>query len=177
MPIEILYIFPIVSLAIFVFILIYYHQKKNIKLPQRIASDFAVYQKLFDDAKNLFNQNEIPKEKLNKYESTLEQINKSLSKQHDILEKIQEENINYKYQIEKLKSKLSELQKEYDIVISENYSLRAKIKSMQNKDLQNLSPENLSSHFKNQSKEHIEMNMNLYEDTRLFNPSSLEEEK
>jgi septal ring factor EnvC (AmiA/AmiB activator) len=122
-------------------------------------------------------------ERLNEYEQTIAQINKSLSNQHMVIEKFQEENVSYNDQIEKLQAKLRELHKEYDIVISENYSLRAKVKSLQKKievgtagpAMVDAAADALSSKSSMSGREHVEMNMNLYEDTRLFKDSSLDD--
>jgi len=79
-------------------------------------------------------------------------------------------------EIEDLKKKLRELYKELDIIASENYSLRAKVKKLQqdkgqlaeNKPPQSAPPakENTASG---------KVNLKLYEDTRLLNLNTLED--
>jgi septal ring factor EnvC (AmiA/AmiB activator) len=184
MPIELLYIIPILAIAVLVFLVVMNAQKRSMEIAQQqISAPTAMPTgKLPGDTKFLAAQKST-EERLNEYEQTIAQINKSLSNQHMVIEKFQEENVSYNDQIEKLQAKLRELHKEYDIVISENYSLRAKVKSLQKKieagsagpamvDAQAgaLPPQPAMS-----GREHVEMNMNLYEDTRLFKDSSLDD--
>jgi septal ring factor EnvC (AmiA/AmiB activator) len=122
-------------------------------------------------------------ERLNEYEQTIAQINKSLSTQQQVIEKFQEENSSSSNEIQKLNAKLRELHKEYDIVISENYSLRAKVKSLQKKVeagptapyMADAGANGAAAQNASYGREHVEMNMNLYEDTRLFKSSALDD--
>lgn len=183
MPIELLYIIPILALAVLVFLGVMNAQKRSMgAAQQQMAAPTATPTgRLPGDTKFLAAQKST-EERLDEYEKTIAQINKSLSNQHMVIEKFQEENVSYNDQIEKLQAKLRELHKEYDIVISENYSLRAKVKSLQNKieagtagpDMVDAAADALSAQHATSGKEHVEMNMNLYEDTRLFKASSLD---
>jgi septal ring factor EnvC (AmiA/AmiB activator) len=184
MPIELLYIIPILALAVLVFLGVMNAQKRSMgAAQQQMAAPTATPTgRLPGDTKFLAAQKST-EERLDEYEKTIAQINKSLSNQHMVIEKFQEENVSYNDQIEKLQAKLRELHKEYDIVISENYSLRAKVKSLQNKieagtagpDMVDAAADALSAQHATSGKEHVEMNMNLYEDTRLFKASSLDD--
>jgi septal ring factor EnvC (AmiA/AmiB activator) len=184
MPIELLYIIPILALAVLVFLVVMNAQKRSMEISQQqmSAMNAAPTGRIPGDTKFLAAQKST-EERLNEYEQTIAQINKSLSNQHMVIEKFQEENVSYNDQIEKLQAKLRELHKEYDIVISENYSLRAKVKSLQKKievgtagpGMVDAAADALSSQSAMSGREHVEMNMNLYEDTRLFKSSSLDD--
>jgi septal ring factor EnvC (AmiA/AmiB activator) len=181
MPIELLYIIPILAVVALGFLLVMNAQKRSMEgAQQQMAAPAATPMgKLPGDTKFLAAQKST-EERLNEYEQTIAQINKSLSNQHMVIEKFQEENVSYNDQIEKLQAKLRELHKEYDIVISENYSLRAKVKSLQKKletgpVLADAPAEALPPQRAMSGKEHVEMNMNLYEDTRLFKASGLDD--
>jgi hypothetical protein len=184
MPIELLYIIPILAVVALGFLLVMNAQKRSMEgVPQQMAAPAATPMgKLPGDTKFLAAQKST-EERLNEYEQTIAQINKSLSNQHMVIEKFQEENVSYNDQIEKLQAKLRELHKEYDIVISENYSLRAKVKSLQKKievgtagpGMVDAAADALPPQRTMSGKEHVEMNMNLYEDTRLFKASGLDD--
>ena len=72
-------------------------------------------------------------ERLDDFERTVASINKALFNQQKVIEKFQEENSTYNSEIDNLKKKLREMHKEYDIVVSENYSLRAKFNTLAKK--------------------------------------------
>ncbi len=170
MPIEILYIIPVLAIAIFVVFLLYHIQKK----PQMPPPGLYPEKKRFGDTRFLAAQKST-EQRLSEFESTISSINKALTDQQAVIGKYQTENSTYNDEIEKLRSKLRDLHKEYDIVISENYSLRAKVKSIQSKAAA-ATPEVPSQPAgTSYGKEHIEMNMNLYEDTRLFKSSTLDD--
>jgi septal ring factor EnvC (AmiA/AmiB activator) len=183
MPIELLYIIPILAVVALGFLLVMNAQKRSAEGVQQTAAPAATPTgKLPGDTKFLAAQRST-EERLNEYEQTIAQINKSLSNQHKVIERFQEENVSYNGQIENLQAKLRELHKEYDIVISENYSLRAKVKSLQRKiesgaavpDMVDAAADALPGQHAIAGREHVEMNMNLYEDTRLFKASTLDD--
>jgi len=176
MPIELLYIIPIIAMALFVLFLMFYFQKRA-QAPGPAPS--SVPRKAYGDTKFLAAQKST-EDRLSEFEATISSINKSLNDQQAVIGKYQTDNSTYNEEIEKLRSKLRDLHKEYDIVISENYSLRAKVKSLQKKAEQ---PDRENNHSVNNAaeaqpapgREHSEMNMNLYEDTRLFKSSTLDD--
>jgi chromosome segregation ATPase len=169
MPIELLYIVPIVALALFV---LFFVQKM---MREDIAQARVPAKKPLGDTKFLDAQKST-EERLSEFEATISSINKALNDQQAVIGKYQTENSTYNEEIEKLRSKLRDLHKEYDIVISENYSLRAKVKSLQKKaveaDQETYRPPEAPVPA---AREHSEMNMNLYEDTRLFKTSTLDD--
>jgi regulator of replication initiation timing len=177
MPIELLYIIPIVALAMFIGFLVFSFQKKN----QGQNPETLLDGRMMGDTKSIPSQ-KLTEERLSEFESTINAINLALNDQQKVIEQFQTENNSCSDEMEKLRSKLRDLHKEYDIVISENYSLRAKVKSLQKKvesapvvPVENRNPVPPASPFIPQAKEHSEMNMNLYEDTRLFKSSTLDD--
>ena len=70
-------------------------------------------------------------------EKAISAVTDSLAEQQRAIEQFHKDNTNYNGEISGLKNKLRELYKEYDIILSENYSLRAKVKSLE-KELANL---------------------------------------
>jgi septal ring factor EnvC (AmiA/AmiB activator) len=178
MPIELLYIIPVLALAVLVYLLVLNAQKRA-EAGGANPPSFAAAPKAGDTRSQQTVRS--TEDRLNEYEQTIAQINKTLASQQNIIDKSQEENSSYNSEIEKLNAKLRELHKEYDIVISENYSLRAKVKSLQKKtDAEGAGREmvdpasgQLQPHRTGGAREDVEMNMNLYEDTRLFKASSL----
>jgi regulator of replication initiation timing len=174
MPIELLYIIPIVALALFV--LVFIQRKADGAGEQPVAFPGK---KPLGDTKFLAAQRST-EERLSEFESMISSINKAINDQQAVIGKYQTENTTYNEETEKLRSKLRELHKEYDIVISENYSLRAKVKSLQKREesgsLENgRSKDSPATAQAPAVHEHSEMNMNLYEDTRLFKTSTLDD--
>jgi septal ring factor EnvC (AmiA/AmiB activator) len=176
MPIELLYLIPIVALALFVLVFL---QKKIAASESDTAPSAPQGKKPMGDTKFLAAQRST-EERLSEFESMIASINKAINDQQSVIGKYQTEGTTYNEEIEKLRAKLRELNKEYDIVISENYSLRAKVKSMQKREE---TPARENVHEKNDQDEalspavheHSDMNMNLYEDTRLFKTSTLDD--
>jgi regulator of replication initiation timing len=173
MQIELLYLIPIVALALFV---LFFIMRKT---PESGTEPVGSEKKPMGDTKFLAAQRST-EERLSEFESTITSINKAINDQQAVIGKYQTENSTYNEEIEKLRSKLRDLHKEYDIVISENYSLRAKVKSIEKK---NTAPDQEAPRsqdtpeegFTPAVREHSEMNMNLYEDTRLFKSSTLDD--
>jgi regulator of replication initiation timing len=173
MPIELLYLIPIVALALFV---LFFIMRKT---PESETKPVVSEKKTMGDTKFIAAQKST-EERLSEFESTISSINKAINDQQAVIGKYQTENSTYNEETEKLRSKLRDLHKEYDIVISENYSLRAKVKSIEKK---NAAPDQEAHRADDKPedaltpavREHGEMNMNLYEDTRLFKSSTLDD--
>jgi hypothetical protein len=127
MSIELLYIIPIVALAVFAFSISYISQKRSI--PQDQGNQLAMEVRQFNDGKFLA-QERTTEARLDEFEHTVASINKALANQQKVIETFQEENSRYNDEIGMLKKKLGELHKENDIVVSENYSLRAKYNNL-----------------------------------------------
>jgi|WetSurMetagenome_2_1015567.scaffolds.fasta_scaffold155629_2 hypothetical protein len=180
MSIELLYIIPIIALVIIAFSVSYIGQKRSVYLEQGKQLSAEVRQ--FNDGK-FISQERSTEERLNEFEHTISSINKALSNQQKVIEKFQEENTLYNEEIDVLKNKLRELHKENDIVVSENYSLKAKY----NKLVKNAGSElELSSRFSSepeavafrrpvQSKGAWEMGMSVLDETKTFSTNVLDD--
>ncbi len=109
-------------------------------------------------------------QRLMEIEKTISLVTSALSSQQKTIETITGKDVGYSHQLSNLKQKLIELQREYDMVISENYSLRARVKklSQNNPDDQYASfqvvPGNAAKKANNKA---------LYEDTRIMQASDL----
>jgi hypothetical protein len=123
MSIELLYILPIIALVIFAFSVSYIAQKRSDYLEE--GKQLAMEVRQFNDGK-FISQERTTEARLDEFELTISSINKALANQQKVIENFQAENTKYNGEIGQLKKKLRELHKEHDIVVSENYSLRAK---------------------------------------------------
>jgi hypothetical protein len=130
MSIELLYIIPIIALVVFSFSISFFAQKRSAALEH--GKQLATEVRQFNDGK-FITQEKTTETRLDEFEHTISSINKALSNQQKVIEKFQEENVTYNHEIDMLKKKLRELHKEHDIVVSENYSLRAKFNSLAKK--------------------------------------------
>ncbi|MBD3420992.1 MAG: hypothetical protein GF398_12805 [Chitinivibrionales bacterium] len=129
MSIELLYIIPLVALSFLVLMISLIIQRKNTGDTGDSAT--ANLEKSVRD----FNEGKVAIVKhadgrLEKIENTVNEVSETLSSQRTIIEGFQGTNTAYTREIDQLKNKLRELQSEYDIVLSENYSLRARLKKI-----------------------------------------------
>ncbi len=183
MSIELLYIIPIIALVIFAFSISYIAQKRTDYLEQ--GKQLAVEVRQFNDGKFL-SQERSTEARLDEFEHTISSINKALSNQQKVIEKFQEENSQYNDEIGMLKKKLRELHKEHDIVVSENYSLRAKYNNLA-KDVGSApdhspgfrftesEPEAVSSQHPSQPKGAWDMGMSVLDETKTFSTNVLDD--
>jgi chromosome segregation ATPase len=173
MSIELLYIVPIIALVAFTFIISFFAQKKSIQ--QQQAKKLANEVQQFNEGK-LIGAQRSAEERLDDFEKTITSINKALSNQQKVIEKFQQENSSYNGEIDNLKKKLREMHKEYDIVVSQNYSLRAKFNALSKKPeaqatgqtTRHSEPEAYISMQTSQPKPGYEMNMSLFDETKVM---------
>ena len=170
--IELLWIIPIVAFASFIFIVAFVSQKKTDG--QDLSKEVARFN-------NGLTQNDtkpsVPDQRLGELEKAISSVNESIASQQAVMERFQKENSAYSNEINELKSKLRDLYKEYDIVVSENYSLRAKVKKLmegREGDASETEPAPVSASQPKKA-EPAKPNMKLYEDTRLVNLTSLDD--
>jgi regulator of replication initiation timing len=95
-----------------------------------------------------------------------------------VIDGFQQSNVANQTEMKELRQKLRDIYKEYDIVVSENYSLKATVKKL--KDQKSESPAHTDSSLSLESNPESTINSNranlrLYEDTRLLNANSLED--
>ncbi|MBD3345441.1 MAG: hypothetical protein GF401_10305 [Chitinivibrionales bacterium] len=131
MSIELLYIIPLVALSFFALIILLNVQKKN-ENKEKEEHELIKEVEEFNAGtpSQTISPKDIPGTHLGEIEKTISLVSSMLSNQQSIIEGVQGVNINYTNEVNKLKNRLRELQKEYDIVLSENYSLRARIKKL-----------------------------------------------
>ncbi len=179
-----LWIIPIVSFVIFVGIVFYFAQKKTLQ------SDLKSEVLKFNNgtiSKIPHLSSEI---KLQELEKAISAVTDSINNQQNVIDDFKREKIDCSSEINDLKDKLRELYKEYDIVVSENYSLRAKLKKLkEDKNSHDIElPGNVPKDMKNDlskvsdssDSDDIEItqgkvNLKLYEDTRIMNVTTLNE--
>jgi regulator of replication initiation timing len=178
MSIELLYIVPIIALVAFTFIISFYAQRKSVE--QHQDKKLAVEVRQFNEGKLITAQRSTD-ERLDDFEKTVASINKALFNQQKVIENFQQENSAYNGEIDNLKKKLREMHKEYDIVVSENYSLRAKFKTLTKKpdpeaqlsqNARHGEPEAFISLHTSQPKPSFEMNMSVFDDTKTLSQMS-----
>jgi peptidoglycan hydrolase CwlO-like protein len=178
MSIELLYIVPIIALVAFTFIISFYAQRKSVE--QQQDKKLAVEVRQFNEGKLITAQRSTD-ERLDDFEKTVASINKALFNQQKVIENFQQENSAYNGEIDNLKKKLREMHKEYDIVVSENYSLRAKFKTLTKKpdpeaqlgqNARHSEPEAFISLHTSQPKPSFEMNMSVFDDTKILSQMS-----
>lgn len=137
LPIELLWIIPVVVIALLILMLI-------IKLQKRTVGEASpdTVQDLNREVKEYNSGLSLPKEitaetaevRLNEIENTIQLVSKALSSQQRIIENFQGKDDKVEMELNELKRRLKELQYEYDITISENYTLRARLKRLETGD-------------------------------------------
>jgi uncharacterized coiled-coil protein SlyX len=157
--------------------LLYFAQKNN---PEQPYSDLAKEVNRFNNG--IIEKKAMPEIKpdsrLNELEKSIITLNDTLSQQQRVIDAFQQSNTVNQNEVKELRQKLRDIYKEYDIVISENYSLKATVKKLKDHksddvtltDSPMISEEN-SAFSINATKG----NLRLYEDTRLLNMNSLED--
>lgn len=170
MSIELLWIIPIVAFSFSIFLIVYNISKKQDNPYKELSREVARFNYGMEQPVQL---HITPEQRLDELEKAINSVNESIASQKQMMEKVKE-NTSANGEIENLKSKLAELQKEYDIVISENYSLRAKVKYLMES---NETSDDQTIRFKNTSAQtgNGKINLKLYEDTRLVSLSQIEE--
>jgi hypothetical protein len=129
MPIEILWILPIFAFAITLLGL--FHAFRN----NRQATSPRSRTRILNDEVELFNQglhieSKPVEQRVGEIQQIIALVNSSLSNQQRIIEAFRGKDEALTNEQNTLKHKLREMQQEYDIVISENYSLRARINKL-----------------------------------------------
>ncbi len=114
-------------------------------------------------------------QRLIEIEKTISLVTSALSTQQKTIETVMGKDTGYSYQLTELKDKLVELQREYDMVISENYSLRARVKKLARPNEQEQQKDGSFQVVPGIGSEKKVVNMALYEDTRIMRLSDLED--
>lgn len=180
MSIELLWIIPIVSAAVVILIVVV-----NIQKGKEDTTGDAYIRDLKREVDE-FNRGvpvdtKLPliseENRLSKIESTIQLVSTALSNQQKMIENFQGKDDILEDGLNDLKEKLKELQKEYDITISENYSLRARLnKAEKERDKVRNSRSSTSSKSDiSEDTDTIEvskvLNMKIYEEDRKLDPA------
>jgi len=148
MTIELLWIVPVIAVTIFFLIIALNHQKKNKNGKRDLHKEVEEYNRGASQSTNkeLIRLSET---RLNEIEKTIQLVSTTISNQQHIIESFRGKDAKFADELKELKQKLLQLQKEYDLLVSENYTLRArlnKIESLKNKHYANsqyVDPDNL----------------------------------
>jgi hypothetical protein len=133
MSIGLLWLLPIFAFAVFIFFIAYFAQKNTREHQDPLAREVHQFNSGRLPQQHPLSATDIAQKRLEEIEGKISTLTGSLSDQKVILEKFQREAVAHTSEISDLKKKLSELHREYDLVLSENYSLRARIKLISKK--------------------------------------------
>lgn len=168
MYIELLWIIPLVAFTFFIFLVASFAQKKESSV---LSQEVARFNNGYHANKKNRKKSEI---RLVELETAISDVTESISHHQQVIDNFQKGKGEYDSQVQDLKDKLRELYREYDIVLSENYTLKAKVKKLTEQKYNNFTGnETVSS--QSISQRSAKANLKLYEDTRLLNLMSLDD--
>jgi len=72
----------------------------------------------------------VANQRVEEIEKTVKMVSEALSEQQKIIQGFKGKDYDYESELSNLKTRLMSLEREYDIVLSENYSLRARVRSL-----------------------------------------------
>lgn len=181
MSIELLWIIPIVAAALLVLMLaLSLQQNEKDQGEDTDISDLnrevVEYNRGVTIDKKVLS--DTAETRLGEIEGTIKLVSTALSNQQKIIENFQGKDVKLEHELNDLKKKLKELQHEYDITISENYSLRAYLKKIK-KGSGDIADSSLQPSFQNDFSQNISdtvrnnkvLNVEIFDDTRLIDPS------
>lgn len=131
MSIELLWIVPIVAAALFVLIVALNFQKSGhnaVNGERDLNREVEEFNNRVGIDKEIL-QN-LTSTRTNGIEKTVQLVSSALSNQQKIIEKFLGKDAALEHELNELKGRLHELQQEYDITLSENYSLKARLKKI-----------------------------------------------
>lgn len=133
-PIETLWIVPILGFALFIPIVILTNHKSRNEHSAGDEPNLEAQVARFNSGAQIIPATVLNEsrgsERLQEMEKTISLVMATLSNQQRLLQSANPQSGAPGQELSGLKEKLRELQKEYDIVISENYALRARIQSL-----------------------------------------------
>jgi hypothetical protein len=138
MSIELLWIIPIVAVALLVLVLILNLQQNKDEYWENTGTkdlnrEVAEFNNGIQDVNII--KTETQETRLRDMENTIKIVSTALSSQQKIIENFHGGDKKIGDELNNLKHKLHEIQQEYDTIISENYTLRARLKKIeQNKE-------------------------------------------
>jgi hypothetical protein len=180
--IELLWLVPVIAAALFLPVLMLARRRPRTPRVESHVRDLAREVDTYNRSEVTVGSKDLPAEKrLNDIELTINKVSAALSSQQKIIEGFKGKDAGHDNTLIELKEKLRELQHEYDIVISENFSLRARVgklveeREMQRKRQQQKKPESAigapdevrGPEQKDRASD-AAMNKQLYDDTRML---------
>jgi peptidoglycan hydrolase CwlO-like protein len=186
MTIELLWIIPAVAVAFLFFLIAYFAQKRSeeaVAEKDPLAGEVARFNNGETHAGSPTEPG-LPERRLGEIEHKIGRLTSALSEQQQVIDRFQRENTSYTTEINSLRKKLRDLHKEYDLVLSENYSLKARVKRLvKTMDSSEQNGHALRANGKAQGLEvHSSeeggaqtVNMRLYDDTRVMRRQDLDD--
>ncbi len=172
MSIELLWIIPIVAAALLVLVVALSLQQKN-EVTQASRDVLNMKREVEDYNRGISLEKKVHSEpsdaRLREIENTINKVSTLLSNQQKTIENFQGKDVTLENEFKDLKMKLQELQKEYDITISENYSMRARLKKL-DQAKQEAVPESKMMDDTDTIERSKVLNMKIFEDTRMIDP-------
>lgn len=159
-PIYVLWVVPILAFGVFLFLVAWFAEKRSAhgeKGPAAAREPSVVE----DEARS-----PSPESRIGEIEGRLGSLTSQLEGQREDVARFQRESLGYQAEVSRLRTQLESLQDEYDLVSSENYTLRAQIKQLQSR---------LASQRKGPgpSSDEPEVDRKMYDDTRLMRESAV----
>ena len=148
MAIELLWIIPIVAAALLILMIVLTIQQGKNK-DQNNTTDFNLKEEVdqYNRGVKLKRGSISPSSetRLSEIEKTIQLVSTALSSQQQTIENFQGKDTKFVDELNELKRKLYELQNEYDTIISENYTLRARLNRIENKKITDNIPQSISN--------------------------------
>jgi cytochrome c-type biogenesis protein CcmH/NrfF len=130
MAIEVLWIIPVVALALFFLILTLSTQQGKAAVSRQDAGLSREVEQFNRGNAEMPVAAHLTDQRLESIQNTIQMVTSALSNQQQIIENVQGKDVRNEMQLRELNEKLQSLQQEYDIVISENYSLKARLRQL-----------------------------------------------
>lgn len=172
--IEFLWIIPVFAFGFFLFMIQMMAQKKEDQ--HDLSKEVARFNTGTPHPQRTKQNPQQGDDRLLQLEQAISVVTDSLSVQQRTLEQFHRDSSGQSGEINELKSRLRDLYKEYDIILSENYSLRARVKKLQDRpDV--ITPDQEPQLFSHPDTSSIsaKVDMSLYEDTRTLSSSLLDD--
>ncbi len=139
MPIEFLYVLPVVAISIVIPVIVIITRHHSEEVFEQRGVKGKLNKEIMDfnsgESVEAIEPRRVDDNHLAEIEKTIQMVTSELSRQQKIIESSRGINEEYSREIESLMSRLSRLKQEYDTVLSENYSLRVKVNNlMRHKD-------------------------------------------
>jgi hypothetical protein len=125
LSIELLWIIPLIALVMALPLVYRAYQKREPDASRLHTKDLVEQVEMFNQGSHLASQP--AGKRSSEIESIITMVTAALSNQQKVIETFKGKDDTITGELNTLKSKLHELQQEYDIVISENYSLKARV--------------------------------------------------